>query len=206
MCLQEWVMVFLIKTPWKPATKIKFLPSQQTVVPSRGIVSVLQHQHRTDAQISTATVLPGEGSSVRKTGWLRDLAPRSTHCGSWVLAPCQAKQNLIPSAGKARPPLSNPMLSSLVVWSAHTAVPPCISPLGRKKTLLVGMSPRAPFMGLRHTHTKKVTWSQSIHWQDSKSQTDQQPSLYVFNLSWWSQKAALPTANVLSSIATVCEY
>lgn len=85
--------------------------------------------------------------------WLCDLAQRSTHCGSWVLAPCQAKQNLIPSAGKARPPLSNPMLSSLVVWSAHTAVPPCVSPLGWKKMLLVGMSHPALFMGLYNTHT-----------------------------------------------------
>lgn len=95
----------------------------------------------------------------------------STHCGSWMLAPCQAKQNLIPSAGKARPPLSNPMLSSLVVWSAHTALPPCISPLAWKNILLV-------FMGLYNTHMpsskkKKVTWSQCSHRQDSKSQTDQ---------------------------------
>lgn len=61
----------------------------------------------------------------------------STHCRSLVLAPCQAKQSLIPSASKARPPIFNPMLSSLVVWNAHSAVPLCISPLGWKNMLLL---------------------------------------------------------------------
>lgn len=80
----------------------------------------------------------------------------SPYCGSWVLALCQAKQNLIPSAGKARPPLSNPMLSSLVVWSAHTAVPPYISPLAWKKMLLVGMRQPTLFMGLYDTQTARA--------------------------------------------------
>lgn len=94
----------------------------------------------------------------------------------WVmmLAPCQPKQNLIPSASKARPPLSNPMLSSLVVWSAHTALRPCVSPLGWKKMLLVGINCQALFMGQwqplkktkkqkekKKSNKKKVTWSQS---------------------------------------------
>lgn len=45
------------------------------------------------------------------------------HHWSRMLAPRQAKQNIIPSVGKARRPLSNPMLSRLVLWSAHTALP-----------------------------------------------------------------------------------
>lgn len=118
--------------PWKwsscPPSTLLFLQEQ-----------LFHHHHRTDAQISTqtaATVFSDEGSSVWATGDSVGCViwhSVSTHCGSWMLASCQAKQNLIPSAGKARPPLSNPMLSSLVVWSAHTALPPCISPLGWKK-------------------------------------------------------------------------
>lgn len=119
--------------------------------------------------------------------WLCDLALCSTHCGSWMLAPCQTKQNLIPSAGKARPPLSNPMLSSLVVWSAHTALPPCVSPLGRKTMPLVRVSHPALFMGLYNTQTtkkkKKVTWSQSSQLLTGL-QSVQWPSLHVFIPSW----------------------
>lgn len=90
----------------------------------------------------------------------------STHCGSWVLAPGKAKQNLIPSASKARPPLSNPMLSSRVVRSAHIAVPLYISPLGWKKMLLVGMRHPALFIGLydkqiANTQKSDNKWSQS---------------------------------------------
>lgn len=88
--------------------------------------------------------------------WLCDLALCSHHCGSWMLAPCQAKQSLIPSAGKARPPLSNPILGSLAVWSAHTALRPCVFSLGWKKILLVGTSHPAPVCRIfknTHTHT-----------------------------------------------------
>lgn len=99
----------------------------------------------------------------------------STHCGSWALAPCQAKQNLIPSAGKARPPLPNPMLSSLVVWNAHTAVPPCISPLGWKEMLLVGIEPPSSVHGtllytLGQCKERKIEWRDHKinHWQDSQ--------------------------------------
>lgn len=133
----------------------------------------MQHQHRTNAQISavTATVFPGECSSVWNTvGTVLAVWFGSTHCGSWVLAPCQAKQNLIPSAGKARPPLSNPILSSLVVWSAHTAVPPYISPLGWKKMLLVGMRQPALFMGLYDTQTAIAKKKKKIN--DHKVTTD----------------------------------
>ena len=99
----------------------------------------------------------------------------STHCGSWALAPCQAKQKLIPSAGKARPPLPNPVLSSLVVWNAHTAVPPCISPLGWKEMLLVGIEPPSSVHGtLLYTQgqckERKIEWRDHKinHWQDSQ--------------------------------------
>lgn len=92
------------------------------------------------------TVFTGKGSSVWMSG---DCVGRvSAHCGSWMLASCQAKQNLIPSARKARPPLSNPLLSSLVVWSAHTALPPCVSPVGWKNILL-GTGGLYPLAGLK---------------------------------------------------------
>lgn len=107
-----------------------------------------------------------------------------------MLAPCQPKQNLIPSAGKARPPLSNPMLSSLVVWSAHTALPPCVSPLGWKKMLLVGMSHPALFTGLYNTETssakKKKTGEKKKKWRDHKvpaqkaKQTHNEACMYLF--------------------------
>ena len=139
----------------------------------------------------------------------------STHCGSWLLAACQAKQNLIPSAGKARPPRFNPMLSCRVVWSAHTALPRCVSPLGWKKMLLVGMShpalPSWKFViqrGGGGGNKKNMQWFDykvTIYWRGSKSQTEQEHSMHAFIPSKWSQRAALPAATSLSYIASVCE-
>lgn len=100
-------------------------------------------------QHKTATVCRRRQQCLKGWGqcWLCDLALCSLHCGSWMLAHRQAKQNLIPSAGKARPPLSNPVLSSLVVWSAHAALPLCVSPLSWKRDASGGVEPLSSVHG-----------------------------------------------------------
>lgn len=104
------------------------------------------------------------------------------HHGSRMLAPRQAKQKIIPSAVKARRPQSNPMLSRLVLWSAHTALSSmCFST--ELETDDTGRDePPSPICGTLYSilgSKRKGKNMETINRQDSSSQTDTNKKLFT---------------------------